>query len=70
MRQFVPMTDEMLNSLDSLPGPLVPYHCGVPCLHAMRGADKPAANQPPPPSAADGERIAGLDANLFGRAGV
>jgi hypothetical protein len=31
MRQFVPMTDEMLYSAGGPPGPLVPYRFGVPC---------------------------------------
>jgi hypothetical protein len=36
MRQFVPMTDDMLENVDQLPGPLVPYQCGVPCWHRLR----------------------------------
>jgi hypothetical protein len=36
MRQFVPMTDDMLENLDQLRGPLVPYQCGVPCWHRLR----------------------------------
>lgn len=71
MRQFVPMTDEMLAQLHTLPGPLVPYHCGVPCLHALRDADRNAANESGGArSAMDGERVAGLDAKLLGGAGI
>jgi hypothetical protein len=55
MRQFVPMTDEMLYSADGPPGPLVPYRFGVPCqrdsaavqnpMERTRSAvDSPAAN--------------------------
>lgn len=36
MRQFVPMSDDLLDRLDSLPGPLVPYQCGVPCWHQLQ----------------------------------
>lgn len=36
MRQFVPMTDDMLERVDELPGPLVPYQCGLPCWHRLR----------------------------------
>jgi hypothetical protein len=36
MRQFVPMTDDMLENAGQLPGPLVPYQCGVPCWHRLR----------------------------------
>jgi len=42
MRQFVPMTDDMLENADQLPGPLVPYQCGLPCWHRLRGEpDRP-----------------------------
>jgi len=36
MRQFVPMTDDLLYQPDKMPGPLVPYRCGVPCWHELR----------------------------------
>ncbi|HSE11969.1 MAG TPA: hypothetical protein VLB69_04970 [Rudaea sp.] len=36
MRQFVPMTDDMLERVDELPGPLVPYQCGLPCWHGLQ----------------------------------
>jgi hypothetical protein len=70
MRQFVPMTDEMLNRLDSLPGPLVPYHCGIPCLHVLRDAGAATANGSEHLSAGNGERVARLHADLLGGAGV
>ena len=35
MRQFVPMTDEVLYQRENFPGPLVPYQCGVPCWHQL-----------------------------------
>jgi hypothetical protein len=56
MRQFVPMTDELLYETGGLSGPLVPYRCGVPCWHALqpehvarsdtnaRRGDEPAVN--------------------------
>jgi hypothetical protein len=31
MKQFVPLTDEMLYSLAGPPMPLVPYRCGMLC---------------------------------------
>jgi len=46
------MNDEMLDRLESLPGPLVPYQCGVPCWHQMQVDATPArdpARQPAPP---------------------
>ena len=36
MLQFVPMTDDVLYREQDLPGPLVPYRCGVPCWHELR----------------------------------
>lgn len=47
MRQFVPMTDDMLENADELPGPLVPYQCGLPCWHRLRGEPE----RPPLPAA-------------------
>ena len=55
VRQFVPMNDEMLDHLESLPGPLVPYQCGVPCWHQMRIEVLPASD-PPRPAPLDGIR--------------
>ena len=72
MRQFVPMTDELLSQLGALPGPLVPYHCGIPCLHALSETEstRASARAKSSYSARDGERVAGLDADFFGGAGV
>ena len=33
MLQFIPFDDRWFDSGDALPGPLVPYHVGVPCAH-------------------------------------
>lgn len=30
------MTDDLLDRPDALPGPLVPYRCGVPCWHQLQ----------------------------------
>jgi len=46
MRQFVPMTDDMLENVGPLSGPLVPYQCGVPCWHRLRV--EPERPAPPP----------------------
>jgi len=55
MREFVPMTDDMLD-VGPLPGPLVPYQCGVPCWHRLRvEPERPAAAlRLPAPAAANG----------------
>ena len=54
MRQFVPMTDDMLENADRLPGPLVPYQCGLPCWHRLRVEPErpPAQSRPASPVAA------------------
>jgi hypothetical protein len=49
------MNDEMLDRLESLPGPLVPYQCGVPCWHQMRMEMLPASD-PARPAPPDGIR--------------
>lgn len=49
MLQFVPMTDDVLYREQDLPGPLVPYRCGVPCWHELRGERDDA----PPPRTAE-----------------
>jgi hypothetical protein len=55
MRQFVPMTDDMLENVDRLPGPLVPYQCGIPCWHRLRvEPGRPATPLHLPPPAASG----------------
>jgi hypothetical protein len=38
MRQFIPMTDELLYRAGGPPGQLVPYRAGIACWHAL-GAD-------------------------------
>ena len=35
MRQFVPMTDELLYRAGGPPGQLVPYRAGLNCWHAL-----------------------------------
>lgn len=30
------MNDDLLDRSATLPGPLVPYRCGVPCWHQLR----------------------------------
>ena len=41
MKQFVPLTDEMLYSLVGPPVPLVPYRCGLPCQRELSEEHKP-----------------------------
>jgi len=36
MKQFVPMTDDMLFDAQQFAGPFVPYRFGVPCVRRMR----------------------------------
>ncbi|MDR3387479.1 MAG: hypothetical protein P4L92_10540 [Rudaea sp.] len=36
MKQFVAISDDELFRKDGLPGPLVPYQCGVFCWHQLR----------------------------------
>ena len=64
MRQFVPMTDDMLENVDQLPGPLVPYQCGVPCWHRLRvEPERPAApSRLPSPVAIGGDVVSPLNA--------
>ena len=65
MRQFVPMTDDMLENVDQLPGPLVPYQCGVPCWHCLRVEPEwPAVplRLPSPALAAGSEAVSPLNA--------
>ncbi len=45
MRQFVPLTDEMLYQMGGLPGPLVPYRAGLECWHALCDGAGSAATQ-------------------------
>ncbi len=52
MLQFVPMTDDVLYRAHDLPGPLVPYRCGLPCWHELGGGrDEPEPAQPLPRAA-------------------
>jgi hypothetical protein len=39
MKQFVPMTDDMLYRSDCPPGPFVPYRFDLNCYHGLREAD-------------------------------
>ena len=55
MRQFVPMTDELLYQAGKLPGPLVPYRCGVPCWHRLRAEPEQASGPAAAARAAAGE---------------
>ena len=48
MLQFVPMTDDVLYRTDDLPGPLVPYRCGLPIWHQLRTPHDAAPAQPTP----------------------
>jgi hypothetical protein len=49
MKQFVAMTDDVLYRRDDLPGPLVPYQCGVFCWHRLR-EELLASSAPPAPT--------------------
>jgi hypothetical protein len=44
------MSDEMLYRPETLPGPLVPYQCGLPCWHQMQIEAAPAGDPVPPPA--------------------
>jgi hypothetical protein len=48
MKQFVAMSDEDLYRTEGLPGPLVPYQCGVFCWHQLReeAVTSPRSNLP------------------------
>jgi hypothetical protein len=39
MKQFVPMTDDMLYRSDGPPGPFVPYRFDLNCYHGLREED-------------------------------
>ena len=55
MKQFVPMTDEMLFDAQQFMGQLVPYRYGVPCARQMREKESeriaPTKETTSPPSA-------------------
>ena len=37
MQQFIPFDDRWFDTGEAMPGPLVPYHVGVPCAHSAPG---------------------------------
>lgn len=39
MKQFVPFRDDWLDDPRAMPGPLVPYQCGLPCEHELADDD-------------------------------
>jgi hypothetical protein len=45
MKQFVPITDDMLFDAGNFVGPLVPYRFGVACARQLRDKDRGAADQ-------------------------
>lgn len=59
MRQFVPLTDDMLFAGGGLPGPLVPYRAGVACWHALgdNAQSTPIANDAAPAATAKATRL-------------
>jgi len=62
MRQFVPMTDDVLYRHDVFPGPLVPYQCGLPCWHGLREETGEAARTKPVEAGSAAAEIARLSA--------
>lgn len=40
MQQFIPFDDRWFDAGEAFPGPLVPYHVGVPCAHASPGDEE------------------------------
>jgi len=40
MKQFIPFDDAWLDHPEDMPGPLVPYQAGIPCLHERSGEDQ------------------------------
>jgi hypothetical protein len=47
MKQFVPITDDMLFDAENFVGPLVPYRFGVSCARQLRDNERGAADQFP-----------------------
>jgi hypothetical protein len=43
MKQFIPMTDQMLFDAQQFVGPFVPYRYGMPCAHLMRDTESERA---------------------------
>ena len=40
MLQFIPFDDRWFDAGEAMPGPLVPYHVGVPCAHIIPESDE------------------------------
>lgn len=47
MKQFVPITDDMLFDAGNFVGPLVPYQIGVMCARQLRESERRAMDQYP-----------------------
>ncbi len=45
MKQFVPITDDMLFDAGNFVGPLVPYRFGVMCARQLRESERRASDQ-------------------------
>ena len=45
MKQFVPITDDMLFDAGNFVGPLVPYRFGVACARQLRDGDRSSRDQ-------------------------
>lgn len=45
MKQFVPITDDMLFDAGNFVGPLVPYRFGVVCARQLRDSERSLTNQ-------------------------
>jgi hypothetical protein len=45
MKQFVPITDDMLFDAANFVGPLVPYRIGVMCARQLRESERRAMDQ-------------------------
>jgi hypothetical protein len=45
MKQFVPITDDMLFDAGNFVGPLVPYRFGVACARQLRDSDRSTMDQ-------------------------
>jgi hypothetical protein len=53
MKQFVPLTDEMLYSYAGPPTPLVPYRCGMSCRRESGQAREPFVREHDEQAASD-----------------
>ena len=65
MKQFVPITDDMLFDATNFVGPLVPYRFGVACARQLRENERGAADQCPTVNVSPG-----FDAQFVGHAGI